>query len=98
MAITVEDIHHIASLARLGISGEDAEQYVEQLNRIMQLIGQMNQIDTARVDPMAHPQDMALRFRDDEVTEPDQRETLLALAPEVESGLYLVPRIIEQDA
>ncbi len=98
MTITVEDIRHIASLARLGANDESVEQYAEQLNRIMCLIEQMNQIDTSCVEPMAHPQDMTLRFRDDEVVESDQRKVHLALAPETGSGLYLVPQVIEQDA
>lgn len=95
MTVTVEDIHHIAHLARLKASEEDAQQYAEQLSRIMLLVEQMNQIDTALVAPLAHPQDMILRLRDDEVTEHDHRDAHLALAPESDSGLYLVPQVID---
>ncbi len=66
-----------------------------QLSRILELIEQMNRIDTSDIEPMSHPQDTALRLREDKVTATDQTEAYLEIAPASENGLYLVPRVIE---
>jgi aspartyl-tRNA(Asn)/glutamyl-tRNA(Gln) amidotransferase subunit C len=65
------------------------------LNDIFGLIEQMQSVDTRGVEPMAHAQDVSQRLRPDEVTEPDRRAAFQAVAPEVEAGLYLVPKVIE---
>ncbi len=95
MSLDTTQVRKIAHLARLRISGEEAQRYAEELSRILGLIEQMNAADTEGVQPMAHPSDVPLRLRDDEVTEPDQREKFQAIAPAVEAGLYLVPKVIE---
>lgn len=95
MSITADDIHHIAALARLGIEPDEVEAYAASLSRILGLVEEMNRVDTAGIEPMAHPLDVALRLRDDEVTEADRRDKFLELAPASEDGLYLVPRVIE---
>ena len=95
MTISSDQINHIARLARLKTDPEQAEFYAAQLTRIMDLVEQMNRIDTDGVEPMSHPQDAALRLRADEVTEPDQREKFQSIAPQSENGLYLVPQVIE---
>ena len=86
---------HIAHLARLAVSEEEAADYVAKLSRILGMVDQLKQVDTAGVTPMAHPLDMAQRLRPDAVTEPDQRELVQRNAPRAEEGLYLVPRVIE---
>lgn len=95
MALTKDDVVNIAHLARLAIDAKDIPEYQSNLSNILQLVEQMNEIDTTNVEPMAHPLDAVQRLRTDEVTEANQREHFQSIAPETESGLYLVPKVIE---
>lgn len=95
MPLDALQVKKIAHLARLKITEQDAQAYADSLSRILGLIEQMNAVDTAAVAPMAHPSDKALRLRADTVTETNQREKFQAIAPKVEAGLYLVPKVIE---
>ena len=95
MSFSVSDIEKTAQLARLNVTGEDCSFYAEQLNRIFELVEQMSAIDTDQIEPMAHPQDIALRLREDVVNESNQRELFQSVAPQTEQGLYLVPKVIE---
>ncbi|MDH3638559.1 MAG: Asp-tRNA(Asn)/Glu-tRNA(Gln) amidotransferase subunit GatC [Gammaproteobacteria bacterium] len=95
MALDQETVLRIATLARLYIDEAQTQRFVTELSRILELAEQMNEIDTDDVEPMAHPLDQTLRLRPDRVTESDQRESFQQLAPKVEDGLYLVPKVIE---
>jgi len=95
MALSREEVLKIAHLARLRVTDAEAATYAESLSRILGLIEQMQAVNTDGVSPMAHPTDQPLRLRDDVVTEADQREKFLKLAPAAEAGLYLVPKVIE---
>ena len=95
MALSLQDIQHIARLARIHMGDAEVEAAHGQLNSIFGLIEQMQAVDTAGVEPMSHALDVAQRLREDRVTEPDQREKFQAIAPAVENGLYLVPKVIE---
>lgn len=95
MSLTLDQVQRIAHLARLDISAAEAQTTLDQLNNIFGLIEQMQSVDTGGVAPMAHAQDLAQRLRPDTVTEGDQRDTFQLAAPEVEAGLYLVPKVIE---
>lgn len=95
MSLTKQDVEKIAHLARLEIGEQEIAVYVDRLSRIFGLIAQMNAVDTRGVEPLAHPQELPLRLREDAVTETDQRERFQAAAPAVEAGLYLVPKVIE---
>lgn len=95
MAITQEQVEHIAHLARLAIDKTDLAIYTKNLGSIFDLVSQMSAVDTANVQPMAHPMDLAQRMRLDVVTESNQREQFQAIAPLVDAGLYLVPQVIE---
>ncbi len=95
MSLDTKQVQKIAHLARLKITADEARTYAESLSRILGLIEQMNAVDTTNVAPMAHPSDAALRLRPDAVTEGDQRDKFQAIAPAVEAGLYLVPKVIE---
>jgi len=101
MPITREQIARIAHLARLATApaeAAEAEEYAAQLSRILELVEQMNRIDTDGVAPLSHPQQLAeaaLRLRADEVTETDRRADYQLIAPAAADGLYLVPRVIE---
>ncbi len=95
MRLSKEEILRLGVLARLDIGEEDVELYAAELSRILELVAQMSAVDTEGVEPMAHPSDLALRLREDEVTEGDRRAAFQAIAPETEAGLYLVPKVIE---
>ena len=95
MALDKSDVENIAHLARLAISEADIPVYADNLSTILNLVEQMNAVDTSGVPPMAHPLEMAQRLREDVVTEQDQREHFQQHAPAVENGLFLVPKVIE---
>jgi aspartyl-tRNA(Asn)/glutamyl-tRNA(Gln) amidotransferase subunit C len=95
MPLSLEEVQTIALLARLEISAPEAQAMQSQLNDILGMIGQMQRVDTEGVEPMSHGRDVTLRLRADAVTEPDGREAYQSVAPQVEAGLYLVPRVIE---
>jgi aspartyl-tRNA(Asn)/glutamyl-tRNA(Gln) amidotransferase subunit C len=95
MSLSLQDIQHIARLARIRVSETEAEAARAQLNSIFGLIEQMQAVDTRGVEPMSHALDVAQRLREDRVSESDQREKFQAIAPSVENGLYLVPKVIE---
>lgn len=95
MAIGAAEVAQIAHLARLAVETPQAERYARDLSDILAFVEQLSAVDTDGVSPMAHPLDMAQRLRPDEVTETDQRGRFQAIAPAVEDGLYLVPRVIE---
>jgi aspartyl-tRNA(Asn)/glutamyl-tRNA(Gln) amidotransferase subunit C len=95
MSLDSEAVKKIAHLARLSIDEKDIPVYAKNLSDILELVEQMNSVNTESVSPMAHPLDEAQRLRDDVVTETDQREHFQSVAPLVEDGLYLVPKVIE---
>ncbi|MDF2182224.1 Asp-tRNA(Asn)/Glu-tRNA(Gln) amidotransferase subunit GatC [Neptuniibacter sp. CAU 1671] len=95
MSLDRSDVEKIAHLARLQIAEQDIPQYTENLTNILQLVDQLQAVNTTGVEPMAHPLDAVQRLRADDVTELDQRTQLQAHAPAVEEGLFLVPRVIE---
>ena len=95
MALTREDVLRAARLARIAIDDTEVEPVLEQLRRIFEMIEEMRAVDVSGVEPMAHAQDVMLRLREDVVTESDQHELFQSIAPRVERGLYLVPKVIE---
>jgi aspartyl-tRNA(Asn)/glutamyl-tRNA(Gln) amidotransferase subunit C len=95
MTISTADVHRIAELARIEIDAAQAEDVRAKLSAIFGMIDELNAIDTAGVVPMAHAQDVALTLRDDVVTESDHHALYQSVAPAVEDGLYLVPKVIE---
>ena len=95
MALEVADVEKIAHMARLGIKAEDIPGYTRNLTNILAFVEQLNSVDTRGVEPLAHPFEAAQRLRPDEVSETDNREHYQQVAPETESGLYLVPQVIE---
>ena len=95
MSLTRDDVLRAARLARIAIDDAEAGAVLEQLTRIFGMIEEMQAVDVSGVTPMAHAQDVTLRLREDAVTEPDQHELFQAIAPQVASGLYLVPKVIE---
>lgn len=95
MALERTEVEKIAHLARLGLAENDLPRTTETLNNILGLIDRMQAVDTSGVEPLAHPLETTQRLRADEVTEANHRDDYQAIAPAVENGLYLVPRVIE---
>lgn len=95
MSLSNEQVGRIARLSRLAISETEIDATRTKLDGIFSLIEQMQAVDTAGIEPMSHPQELATRLRDDAVTETDRRAAFQAIAPQTEAGLYLVPKVIE---
>jgi len=95
MSLSLHEVKRVAWLARIEISEAEAEAAQGHLNDIFRLIEQMQSVDTEGVAPMAHGQDVVQRLREDVVTESDQHALYQSIAPQVENGLYLVPKVIE---
>lgn len=95
MSLDKNDVEKIAHLARLAIVEEDIPGYAGSLSSILELVEQMDAVDTENVSPMAHPHDVHQRLREDVVTEVNQRDHFQEVAPAVENHLYLVPQVIE---
>ena len=93
--LSLEEIRRLARLARIELAAAEAEALGRDMNDILAMVEQMSAVDTDGVEPMAHPQEMAQRLREDRVTETDRRELFQSIAPQVEDGLYLVPKVIE---
>ena len=95
MAIDASEIQKVAHLARLSIDDCQVEATAGTISKILDLVDQMQSVNTDNIEPMAHPLDATQRLREDVVTEPNNREQLQSCAPAVEDGLFLVPKVIE---
>ena len=95
MTISLADVHRIAHLARIEIDAGQADEVRTKLDAIFGMINELAAVDTQGVVPMAHAQDVTLPLREDRVTETDRRAAYQRVAPAVENGLYLVPKVIE---
>ena len=95
MTVHQDDIEKLAELARVRIPAEEAAEVTARIATILGLVDQLQSVDTAAVEPMANPLDAVQRLRADADTEANQREAFQAIAPAVENGLYLVPKVIE---
>ncbi|MBM4233561.1 MAG: Asp-tRNA(Asn)/Glu-tRNA(Gln) amidotransferase subunit GatC [Gammaproteobacteria bacterium] len=96
MSLSRADIENIARLARLELTEAEIPVYVDSLSKIFAFVGELDRAPTSGIAPMAHPlPGLAQRLRTDEVREPNCRDTYQQNAPQVEAGLYLVPKVIE---
>ncbi|MDT8990203.1 Asp-tRNA(Asn)/Glu-tRNA(Gln) amidotransferase subunit GatC [Curvibacter sp. APW13] len=99
MSLTSNDIQRLANLARLELESTQSEALLGQMNAFFDIVEQMRAVDTSGVEPLSHPvatvMDVALRLRDDAVSESNQRDANQQSAPAVEQGLFLVPKVIE---
>ncbi len=95
MSLSLNDVRRIAHLARIAVTDAELREVHQQLNGILALVEQLKAVDTTGIDPMAHAQDVTLRLREDAVSESDQHRRFQSIAPQVEAGLYLVPKVIE---
>lgn len=95
MSLTADDVEKIAHLARLAVAPDEVAALGHDLSNILDLVAQMEAVDTSDVRPMAHPLEMGQRLRADEATEGDQRDLYMSNAPLAQNGLFLVPKVIE---
>lgn len=95
MALEQTHVRRAAYLARLDVSDDQASGFVGDLSQILDMVDQLQSVDTRGIAPLLHPLDATQRLRADDVTENDQRERFQRCAPAVEDGLYLVPRVVE---
>ena len=95
MSIEQTEIAKIAELARIRIAGEEIGQVTERIAEILHMVDQLQAVDTENVEPMANPLDATQQLRADVVTQENRRDEFQAIAPAVEMGLYLVPKVIE---
>jgi len=95
MALSLTDVQRVAHLARIEITPVQAESVLAKLSGLFGLIEEMQKVDTRGIEPMSHAQDVVLPLREDQVTESDQHALYQSIAPQVEAGLYLVPKVIE---
>lgn len=95
MTIERADILKLAELARIEISEDTIAETARRLGNVLDLVDQLQNADTRGIEPMAHPTRAIQRLREDKITETSQREPLQALAPAVERGLFLVPKVID---
>lgn len=95
MALERTEVEKIAHLARLGLAEDELTATTATLNNILGLIDAMQAVDTSGIEPLAHPLEATQRLRADVVTETNQRDAYQAIAPAVEQGLFLVPKVIE---
>ena len=93
--LSLDQVRAIADLARIELAETEAHALQQQLNAILAIVDEMLAVDTTGIVPMAHPQDARQRLREDVVTEADEHGLFQSTAPQVEDGLYLVPRVIE---
>ncbi|KPN74488.1 MULTISPECIES: Asp-tRNA(Asn)/Glu-tRNA(Gln) amidotransferase subunit GatC [Neisseria] len=96
MALTLSDVEKIAKLSRLSLTDAEKAQNLQELNDIFSLVEKMQSVNTEGIEPMAHPHEVALRLREDKVTETDHAAEYQAVAPEVRNRLYIVPQVIEE--
>ncbi len=99
MSLTSSDISRIANLARLELKPTESARMLSQINGFFDIVEEMRAVNTTGIEPLAHPYatiaEVALRLREDRVSEPNNREANQASAPAVDRGLFLVPRVIE---
>jgi aspartyl-tRNA(Asn)/glutamyl-tRNA(Gln) amidotransferase subunit C len=100
MSLDLSDVKRLARLAQLDLTDDQAVKTLDKLNGIFALVEQLRAVDTTGIEPLNHPiaaqqADLALRLRDDAVTETNRRDDYQKVAPATQDGLYLVPKVIE---
>ena len=95
MQITDETIEYVGILAKLELSDEEKEQAKKDMTNMLDYVGKLNELDTEGVEPMSHTFSVNNVFREDVVTNGDDRENMLANAPEERNGCYDVPKTFD---
>jgi aspartyl-tRNA(Asn)/glutamyl-tRNA(Gln) amidotransferase subunit C len=95
MSVTINEVRHIAKLARIAMSDEELARLEPELNNILGWIEQLAEVDTEGVEPLTAVIEQKLRLRDDVVTDGNCRDEVLANAPDAQHGFFAVPKVIE---
>ncbi len=95
MHIEANDLDRLARLARLALTADERSALAGSLDDVLSMVSALREVDVNGITPMAHPHDATLRLRADEVTETDRQSALERIAPQMQGGLYLVPKVIE---
>ena len=95
MSIDKSDIEHLFKLLKLNLDEEEQSVFLSQMQSILDMIEELQEVDTGDIEPMAHPLQMTQRLRDDEVTEFNDREKYQKNTDFAEDGFYKVPKVIE---
>ncbi len=95
MSIERQEIEKLATLSRIAIGEDTITEVSERLSSVLELVDQLQAVNTEGVEAMSHPMKATQRLREDEVSEINQREAFQAVAPDTEDGLFLVPKVIE---
>ncbi len=91
--ITIQDVEHVAKLARLDLTEEEKVKFSKQLGDVLKYVEQMNEVDTSNVEPLSHVVDFNNVMREDEIHYDCSKEELMMNAPEEENGFFKVPKI-----
>jgi len=97
MSVTKKDVEHIAKLARLEFNDEEINDYTQQLNKILEYVDKLNELDTENVEPLSHPVEGSNVFREDELKPSVSRDDALANAPDRTDEFFKVPKVIKTD-
>ncbi len=97
MSVTKKDVEHIAKLARLEFNDEEINDYTQQLNKILEYVDKLNELDTENVEPLSHPVEGSNVFREDELKTSVSRDEALANAPDRTDEFFKVPKVIKTD-
>ena len=95
MALSREDVRHVAELARLDFSDEEEGRMAEEMSRILEYVEKLDELDTSGVPPMSHVLDVTNVYREDDIESRIDREQALEAAPDAEQGYFLVPRVVD---
>ena len=95
MKISIDDVRHVATLARLRLGEDEERRLVDQLDAILGYVDKLNELDVAAVPPTSHVLDVAAPLREDRVTNEPDADRLLENAPDRAGPFFRVPKIIE---
>lgn len=97
MTLKHDEILKMADLSKLYLDDEQIKNVTTDLSNILELVSKLNDIDAKDIEPLAHPLEQSQPLRPDQATETNQREALQAIAPNTFAGLYIVPKVIDQE-
>jgi aspartyl-tRNA(Asn)/glutamyl-tRNA(Gln) amidotransferase subunit C len=95
MSVDLQTVKRVARLSRIAVSEEDAQRMAGELNVILGFVEQLNEVDVAGVEPMTSVMPMAMKKRQDAVTDGGKADDIVANAPATEEGFFLVPKVVE---
>lgn len=95
MSLDKQTVAKVARLARIKMTDDELDQYAPQLNKILEFVEQLEEVDTDSVEPLPSPVDIPLKLREDSVSDGGYQDKVLANAPEDLEGFYVVPKVVE---